>query len=190
MPSPTPPAGSTEWSEMSVDRKHRSPEPRQGQPWSALSRRSTGERRGRDSTSRGTKPPRRSLRATAVSSDNARARESPQRESVLYAHATGTHSAALGSRRRCATLRGGSERFQPVGEAGLRPASLLLVPASLLVIRVISGGEGFEPPRDLTARCDFRDCTHLAQPCALRPGARHNERQFLRRCRVGAASIR
>jgi hypothetical protein len=39
-------------------------------------------------------------------------------------------------------------------------------------------GEGFEPSRDLTAPSDFRNSFHLAQPCALRPGARHNARQF------------
>ena len=35
-----------------------------------------------------------------------------------------------------ATVDGGSERFQAVGEAGLRPASLLFDPASLLAIQV------------------------------------------------------
>ena len=39
-------------------------------------------------------------------------------------------------------------------------------------------GEGFEPSRDETAPNGFRDLTHLAQPCVLRPGARHNARQF------------
>jgi hypothetical protein len=39
-------------------------------------------------------------------------------------------------------------------------------------------GEGFEPPRDQSAPCDFRDSFHFAQPCALRAGARHNARQF------------
>jgi hypothetical protein len=38
-------------------------------------------------------------------------------------------------------------------------------------------GEGFEPSRDGTAPNGFRDLTHLAQPCALRPGARHNAPQ-------------
>ena len=56
-----------------------------------------------------------------------------------------------------AKVHGGSERFQAVGEPGLRPASFLLDPASLLATRVVSGGEGFEPPRDLTAPCDFGD---------------------------------
>jgi hypothetical protein len=41
-----------------------------------------------------------------------------------------------------ATLHGGSERFQAAGEAGSRPASLLLDPASLPGIRVVSGGGG------------------------------------------------
>jgi hypothetical protein len=39
-------------------------------------------------------------------------------------------------------------------------------------------GEGFEPSRDETAPNGFRDSFHLAQPCVLRPGARHNARQF------------
>jgi hypothetical protein len=41
-----------------------------------------------------------------------------------------------------ATPYGGSERSEAVGEAGLTPASLLLDPASLLAIRVVSGGGG------------------------------------------------
>ena len=45
-----------------------------------------------------------------------------------------------------ATVDGGSERFQAVGEAGLRPASVLLDPASLLAIRVVSGGGGIRTP--------------------------------------------
>jgi hypothetical protein len=45
-----------------------------------------------------------------------------------------------------ATVHGGSERFQAVGEAGLRPASLLLDPASLLAMRVVSGGGGIRTP--------------------------------------------
>jgi hypothetical protein len=39
-------------------------------------------------------------------------------------------------------------------------------------------GEGFEPSRDETAPNGFRDSFHLAQPCALMAGARHNARQF------------
>ena len=39
-------------------------------------------------------------------------------------------------------------------------------------------GEGFEPSRDGTAPNGFRDFFYFAQPCALRPGARHNARQF------------
>ncbi len=77
-----------------------------------------------------------------------------------------------------ATPHSGSGRLQAVGEAGSRPASLLLDPASSLGIWVVSGGEGFEPSRDQTAPSDFRDRTHLAQPCGLRSGARHNARQF------------
>jgi hypothetical protein len=50
-------------------------------------------------------------------------------------------------------------------------------------------GEGFEPPRDQTAPCDFRDLKHLAQPCALRRGARHNARQFARRTCLAAVLI-
>jgi hypothetical protein len=38
-------------------------------------------------------------------------------------------------------------------------------------------GEGFEPSKDLTALSDFRDSLYFAQPCVLRPGARHNARQ-------------
>jgi hypothetical protein len=41
-----------------------------------------------------------------------------------------------------------------------------------------SGGERFEPSRDQTAPSDFRDLFYFAQPCALRPGARHNARQL------------
>jgi hypothetical protein len=41
-----------------------------------------------------------------------------------------------------ATIHGGSKQFQAVGEAGLRPASVLLNPASLQPIRVVSGGGG------------------------------------------------
>jgi hypothetical protein len=41
-----------------------------------------------------------------------------------------------------ATLHGGSERLQAMGEAGLMPASFLLDPASLQPIRVVSGGGG------------------------------------------------
>ena len=43
-------------------------------------------------------------------------------------------------------------------EAGLTPASLLLDPASLQPIRVVSGG-GFEPSKDLTARRFFETHT-------------------------------
>jgi hypothetical protein len=45
-----------------------------------------------------------------------------------------------------ATVHGGSERFHAVGEAGFLPASLLLAPASLLAIRVVSGGGGIRTP--------------------------------------------
>ena len=61
-----------------------------------------------------------------------------------------------------ATVHGGSERFQAVGEAGLRPASLCLIPLRCWRFRLSAEGEGFEPPRDLTAPCGFRDCTHFA----------------------------
>jgi hypothetical protein len=53
-------------------------------------------------------------------------------------------------------------------------------PRNRLFMRFLGGaeGEGFEPSRDGTAPNGFRDSFHLAQPCALRPGARHNARQF------------
>jgi hypothetical protein len=54
-----------------------------------------------------------------------------------------------------ATLHGGSERFQAVGEAGSRPASFLLDPASLQPIRVVSGGGGIRTPRDLNGPLRF-----------------------------------
>jgi hypothetical protein len=77
-----------------------------------------------------------------------------------------------------ATPHGGSERFQAVGEAGLTPASLLLDPASLQPIRVVSGGGGIRTLEGPNGSSDFRDCACLAQPCVLRSGARHNARQF------------
>src|SRR5215218_11076755 len=72
-----------------------------------------------------------------------------------------THSSAAWNatplRDSRATLHGGSERFQAAGEAGLTPASLLLDPASLAGIRVVSGGGGIrtlEPPVTVNG---FRD---------------------------------
>jgi hypothetical protein len=53
---------------------------------------------------------------------------------------------AMSVRDSRATVHSGWERFQAVGEAGLRPASVLLDPASLLVIRVVSGGGGIRTP--------------------------------------------
>jgi hypothetical protein len=47
--------------------------------------------------------------------------------------------------------------------------------------RVSAGGaegERFELSIRLTTDNGFRDWASLAQPCALRPGARHNARQF------------
>jgi hypothetical protein len=73
---------------------------------------------------------------------------------VDHALAAGGHAHALvGLARNAAPLRdiratvhGGSKQFQAVGEAGLAPASVLLDPASLQPIRVVSGGGGIRTP--------------------------------------------
>jgi hypothetical protein len=59
--------------------------------------------------------------------------------------------------------------------------TLALIPHRCWRCGLSAEGEGFEPPRDLTAPCDFRDSFHFAQPCALTLGARHNARQFATR---------
>jgi hypothetical protein len=85
--------------------------------------------------------------------------------------------AATSLRDSRATVDGGSERFQAVGEAGLRPASLCLILHRCWRFR-LSGGGGIRTPEGPNGPCDFRDLKHFAQPCALRPCARHNARQF------------
>src|SRR5215208_2741455 len=61
----------------------------------------------------------------------------------LHAHTvSGIARNATPLRDSRATPHGGSERSQAAGEAGLTPASLLLDPASLQPIRVVSGGGG------------------------------------------------
>jgi hypothetical protein len=88
----------------------------------------------------------------------------------------------LGSRRRCATVarqsmavRSGFRRWE---RRAFCPPLSCLIPHRCWRFGLSAEGEGFEPPRDLTAPCDFRDSSSLAQPCALTPSARHNARQF------------
>ena len=63
-----------------------------------------------------------------------------------------------------ATVHGGSERFHAVGEAGFLPASLLLVPASLLAIRVVSGGGGIRTPEGPNGPLRFSRPPHPGWP--------------------------
>src|SRR5688500_16712699 len=57
---------------------------------------------------------------------------------------------------------------------------LRLKATNRIFMRFVGGAEGerFELSSDPKARNGFRDLKCLAQPCLLRPGARHNARQF------------
>jgi hypothetical protein len=86
------------------------------------------------------------------------------------------------TRRRCATVarhsmavRSGFRRWERRAQ---RPPLSCSIPHRGRGFGLSAEGEGFEPSRDLAALSDFRDLKHLAQPCVLRPGARHNARQF------------
>jgi hypothetical protein len=103
--------------------------------------------------------------------------------------ATRTHSSpartATSLRDSRATVHGGSERFQAVGEAGLRPASLCLIPHRCRRFGLSAEGEGFEPPEGpngplrfsrlisfrSTMRPDARCATQRATVRAQRPRA-------------------
>jgi hypothetical protein len=118
-----------------------------GRFWLGSRRRPSGPALGLG-TPRGYLPPSCPMRQRAVASSCARAGRSPVR--LDHALAAGGQAARIfGLARKATSLRDsratphdGSERSQAVGEAGLTPASLLLDPASLQPIRVVSGGGG------------------------------------------------
>jgi hypothetical protein len=93
-----------------------------------------------------------------------------------------TSLSRVGRRRVCQGLlpvANRPERVEAVREGGLE--ARLSLALSRIVARdsgCRAEGEGFEPSSDPEARNGFRDLFHFAQPCALRPGARHNARQF------------
>src|SRR5215218_1894670 len=85
------------------------------------------------------------MRQRAVARSGARAGRPPCAAGG-QAHAFFGRSERDVAARQSRDTHGGCERSQAVGEAGLTPASVLLDPASLQPIRVVSGGGGIRTP--------------------------------------------